>query len=137
MRTCICILALLLPPAFAAADAGPDGERLAYVIGCVNCHHQTPKEMINAPSLEIARKYSLPEFTQLLRTGRTRLGRDLLGEGSLMGIVAVEQLSHLTDVEIAAIYAFLTREWSGERAAEEEAKIPILYHRYYEDREAQ
>ena len=119
-------LLLLLNCAVAAA-AEPSGERLAYMVGCINCHHQTPKEMINAPPLAIVTAYSLPEFRHLLKTGITRTGRDLLAQSSLMGIVAKEQFSYLTDDEVASIYKFLHDDWTAERAAKEEAKIPVLY----------
>jgi cytochrome c553 len=115
------------PPATAAAALPPlSGERLAYVVGCVNCHHQTPKEILNAPSLVLVKTYSLPEFRKLLKTGVTRDGRDMYAQGSIMGIVAREQLSHLTDEEAAAIHAFLTNQWTAERAAHEEAKIALF-----------
>ena len=109
-------------PSIAAATP-PSGEHLAYVVGCVNCHHQTPKEIINAPPLLVARAYSLPQFTRLMRSGVALDGRDLYAQGSIMGIVAREQLSHLTDAEIAAIHGYLREGWSAERAASEEAKI--------------
>jgi mono/diheme cytochrome c family protein len=89
----------------------------------VNCHHQTPKEILNAPPLLVVKAYSLPEFRTLLKTGVTRTGRDMYAEGSIMGIVAREQLSHFTDDEVAAVHAFLQNEWTAERAAQEEAKI--------------
>lgn len=115
-------------PAPAAVVAAPplraiSGERLAYVVGCVNCHHQTPKEILNAPSLVLVQVYSLPEFRTLLKTGVTRDGRDMYAQGSIMGIVAREQLSHLTDDEVAAIHQFLQKDWTAARAAHEEAKI--------------
>ena len=112
-------------PATAGASlvAPPSGERLVYVVGCVNCHHQTPKEIFNAPPLTVVKAYSLPEFKTLLRTGRARGGRDLYAQGSIMGIVAREQLSHLTEAEMVAIHRFLQDEWTLERAAVEEAKI--------------
>ncbi len=110
-----------------AAHAVSSGEHLAYVVGCINCHHQTPKEIVNAPSLLIARTYSIAEFKTLLRTGVTRTGRDLPKVSSLMGIVAVEQFSHMSDAEIESIYRFLNGEWTQARASEEEAKIPRLY----------
>ena len=115
--------------AFSTAGAAnvSQGEHLAYTVGCVNCHHQTHKSIINAPPLLVVKGYSLPEFRKLMRTGITRAGRDMLAQGSVMGIVAKEQFSHFTDGEIAAIYAFLTREWTQERAVEEEKKIPILF----------
>lgn len=99
------------------------GERLTYLVGCVNCHHQTPKEILNAPSLLIVKTYSLDEFRTLLRTGVTRTGRDMYAQGSIMGIVAREQLSHFTDDEVAAVHAFLQQQWTAERARVEEAKI--------------
>jgi hypothetical protein len=113
----------LAMPGFAASN----GEHLAYIVGCVNCHHQTPKEIINAPSLLIVKTYSLAEFKTLMRTGVTRTGRDLPKIGSIMGIVAIEQLSHMSDAEIESIYAFLNDEWTQARASAEEAKIPGLY----------
>lgn len=116
-----------VPPQAAAARAmaapPPSGERLAYVVGCVNCHHQTPKEIFNAPPLSVVQGYSLPEFRKLLRTGVTRNGRDMYAQGSIMGIVAREQLSHLTDEEVVAIHRFLQEGWTPERGAREEAKI--------------
>lgn len=99
------------------------GERLLYVVGCVNCHHQTPKEIFNAPPLQMVQGYSLAEFRKLLKTGVTRAGRDMYAQGSIMGIVAREQLSFLTDDEVAAIHQFLQKGWTAERAAKEEAKI--------------
>jgi cytochrome c553 len=112
------------PPETAAPAAPPaTGERLTYIVGCVNCHHQTPKEILNAPPLTVVKAYSLPEFRALLRTGQARGGRDLYAQGSIMGIVAREQLSHLTDAEVEAIHAFLQQQWTLERGAAEEAKI--------------
>jgi mono/diheme cytochrome c family protein len=111
-------------PAAVAANPPPiSGERLVYLVGCVNCHHQTPKEILNAPPLLVVKNYSLPEFRTLLRTGVTRDGRDMYAQGSIMGIVAREQLSHFTEEEIAAVHAFLQKGWTAERAAREEAKI--------------
>ena len=112
---------------YAQAASVSQGEHLVYTVGCVNCHHQTPKEIINAPPLIVVKGYSLPEFRKLMRTGVTRGGRDMLAQGSVMGIVAKEQFSHFTDAEVAAIYGFLTSEWTAQRGLEEEKKIPILY----------
>ena len=109
------------PPAPAAPTIS--GERLSYVVGCVNCHHQTPKEILNAPPLTVVQSYSLPEFRKLLTTGITRDGRDMYAQGSIMGIVAREQLSHLTDEEVVAIHQFLQKGWTSERGVQEEAKI--------------
>lgn len=107
----------------AAASSTLSGERLVYLVGCVNCHHQTPKEILNAPPLVVVKAYSLPEFRKLLKTGITRGGRDMYAQGSIMGIVAREQLSFLTDDEVAAIHAYLQNGWTDTRAAAEEAKI--------------
>ena len=67
--------------------------------------------------------YSLPEFKTLLKSGLTRDGRDMYAQGSIMGIVAREQLSHFTEDEMAAVHDFLQKKWTAERAAQEEAKI--------------
>lgn len=123
MKVLIAIVFFLLPFNLPAAD----GERLAFVLGCVNCHHQTPKEAINAPPLLIVQGYSLDEFRTLLKTGKTRSGRDLLAVSSLMGIVAAEQFSYMTEEEIRAVYDFLKNGWTVEKGLAEEAKIPRLY----------
>ena len=107
--------------------AAADGERLAFVLGCINCHHQTPKEAINAPPLVIVRGYSFDEFRTLLKTGKTQSGRDLLAISSLMGIVATEQFTYMTEEEIRAVYDFLKNDWTVEKGLAEEAKIPRLY----------
>lgn len=109
-----------------ATSAPPSGERLAYLVGCINCHHQTPKEIINAPPLVIVQGYSLPEFRTLMKTGVTPTGRDLFAESNVMGFVAKEQFSHFTEEEIEAVHDFLQNSWTMERAAQEEAKIPRL-----------
>jgi hypothetical protein len=115
-----------------ASAAEPSGERLAYLVGCINCHHQTPKEILDAPPLAIVQGYSLPEFRKLMKTGVTRTGRDMVALSSIMGVVAVEQFAYFTDEEVAAIYQFLREGWNSERAAREEAKIPELYRAKYE-----
>ncbi|MBF8269925.1 MAG: hypothetical protein HW386_1634 [Gammaproteobacteria bacterium] len=107
--------------------AAPAGERLAFVLGCINCHHQTPKQLINAPSLVIVQPYTLDELRILLKTGKTRDGRDLLASSSLMGIVATEQFIYMSDEEIQAVYDFLKNDWTAEKGLAEEAKIPLLY----------
>ena len=104
----------------------PSGERMTYVVGCVHCHHQLPKQIMNAPSLMVAQTYSLPEFRTLLRTGVTRDGRDLYALDSAMGFTAREQLAYLKDDEIAAIHRFLHESWNAQRVAVEEAKIPQM-----------
>ena len=109
--------------AHVAIPPPPSGERLVYLVGCVNCHHQTPKEIINAPPLSIVKSYSLQEFKTLLKTGIARDGRDMYAQGSIMGIVAREQFSHFSGEEVVAVHDFLQNEWTAERASREEAKI--------------
>ena len=119
------VLASLLP--LLAHGAPYSGEHLVYTVGCVNCHHQTDKHIINAPPSVIVKAYSLPEFRKLMKTGVTRTGRDMASEGSVMGFVAKEQFAHFTDGEVKAIYEYLTKEWTVERGIEEEKKIPIYF----------
>jgi len=124
MKTIPGIVSLLLSFNLMAA---PAGERLVFVLGCINCHHQTPKQMINAPSLVIVQAYTLDELRSLLRTGKTRDGRDLLASSSLMGIVATEQFIYMTEEEIQAVYEYLKNDWTQEKGLAEESKIPRLY----------
>lgn len=124
-RQLVTALALAVP--LAARAAAPSGEHLVYTVGCVNCHHQTHKKIINAPPLVIVKSYSLKEFRRLMKTGVTRTGRNMVAQGSVMGVVAQEQFSHFTDDEVLAVYKFLTTEWTAERGLEEEKKIPILF----------
>jgi cytochrome c5 len=121
------VAVLLVSVSSVALAAGPSGEHLVYTVGCVNCHHQTPKDIINAPPLVIVKSYSLPEFRRLMKSGVTRTGRDMLAQSSIMGIVATEQFSHFTDDEVKAIYEFLSRDWTVDRGLVEEKKIPRLY----------
>jgi cytochrome c553 len=125
MRRLIWFFTLALPVTLQAAN--PSGEHLAYTVGCINCHHQTDKHIINAPPLMIVKAYSISEFRTLMKTGVTKAGRDMASQGSVMGFVAKEQFSHLTDAEVAALYHFFTKEWTAERGIEEEKKIPIYF----------
>src|SRR5689334_13719839 len=106
MNRLIGLLILALPVAVQAK--GPSGEHLAYTVGCINCHHQTDKHVINAPPLVIVRAYSISEFRRLMKTGVTKAGRDMASEGSVMGFVAKEQFAHFTDEEVFALYDFFT-----------------------------
>lgn len=125
MRGLICFFTLVLPVTLLAAN--PSGEHLAYTVGCINCHHQTDKHIINAPPLVIVKAYSISEFRRLMKTGITKAGRDMASQGSVMGFVAKEQFSHFTDAEVAALYDFFTKEWTAERGIEEEKKIPLYF----------
>jgi len=125
MRHLLYFLAVAVPVSLQAASLS--GEHLAYTVGCINCHHQTDKHIINAPPLVVVKTYSLSEFRTLMKTGITKAGRDMASQGSVMGFVAKEQFSHLTDAEVSALYRFFTKEWTAERGVEEEKKIPIYF----------
>ena len=125
MKSFICFFMLALPVTLQAS--GPSGEHLAYTVGCINCHHQTDKHIINAPPLVVVKAYSISEFRRLMKTGVTKAGRDMASQGSVMGFVAKEQFSHFTDAEVAALYKFFATEWTAERGVEEEKKIPIYF----------
>lgn len=120
-------LALTLAFPIAVCAAGSSGEHLAYTVGCINCHHQTDRHIINAPPLVIVQSYSPPEFRKLMKTGVTKAGRDMAAEGSVMGFVAKEQFSHLTDAEVGALYDYFSKEWTAQKGLEEEKKIPIYF----------
>jgi hypothetical protein len=83
--------------------------------------------MINAPPLLIVQAYSKEQFEELLKTGITMTDRNLSDIGSIMGIIAAEQFSYLTQDEILEIHNFLRNEWTHEKALNEEAKISSLY----------
>jgi hypothetical protein len=133
MKWLIPFFALVVPVALRAA--APSGEHLAYTVGCVNCHHQTDKHIINAPPLTVIKAYSMSEFRRLMKTGVTKAGRDMAAEGSVMGFVAKEQFAHFTDAEVTALYAYFTKEWTAARGIEEEKKIPIYFKQHREKAE--
>lgn len=121
------LVALALISGAYADESETEGQRLAYVLGCVNCHHQTPRDIINAPPLVIVQSYSYEQFTRLLKSGVTATERNLVEFGSIMGIVAIEQFSHLKDEEIAILFDYLKNTWTQDLALQEESKIPSLY----------
>ena len=131
MKRFICFFMLAMPVTLQAS--GPSGEHLAYTVGCINCHHQTDKHIINAPPLVIVKAYSISEFRRLMKTGVTKAGRDMASQGSVMGFVAKEQFSHLTDAEVAALYKYFTTQWTAERGVQEEKKIPIYFKQSQDD----
>ena len=135
MKRLICLFALVIP--LTPHAASPSGEHLAYTVGCVNCHHQTDKHIINAPPLVVVKAYSAEEFRRLMKTGITKAGRDMASEGSVMGFVAKEQFSHLTDAEVMALYDYFTKKWTAGIGAEEEKKIPIYFKQLQEKAEHQ
>jgi hypothetical protein len=125
MKRLFYFFALALPLTVQAT--GSLGEHLAYTVGCINCHHQTDKHIINAPPLVVVKTYSISEFRRLMKTGVTKAGRDMASQGSVMGFVAKEQFSHFTDAEVTALYDFFSTEWTAARGIEEEKKIPIYF----------
>lgn len=115
--------AMLMVWLLSTTAVSSEGERLAYVLGCIACHHQTPREVMKSPSLVGVRRYSLEQFTQLLREGVTRTGRDLAADERIMGVAARERYRHLTDAEIQALHTFLSEQWTRERASAEAARL--------------
>ncbi len=91
-------------------DTGPEhraGRRIAANV-CSECHgadlgggRPTPETV--APGLSVAGAYDADQFTRLMRTGVPPSGRDL----GLMREIAVNDTSHLNDIEIARLYAYL------------------------------
>lgn len=75
---------------------------------CAECHGADlggaeVEPGLNAPDLAIAGAYDLPAFKTLLRTGVPPGGRKL----KLMGDIAREDLSRMTDAEIEQLHAYL------------------------------
>ena len=74
---------------------------------CGHCHgpnlHGASNSDFTSPSLRVVAAYSPEAFAQLLRTGVALGGRKL----GLMREVALNNLSQLTDAEIAALYSYL------------------------------
>lgn len=75
---------------------------------CAECHGPDltggePIPDITAPDLTIAGAYDLPAFTKLMRTGVPPGGRKL----KLMGSIARDDFSQMTDAEIQSLYAYL------------------------------
>jgi len=91
-------------------DLGPQyrrGEHMA-ASNCAECHGPDldggeAEPGLMAPDLTVAGAYDLAGFTKLLRTGVPAGGRKL----KLMGEIAKNDLSHMTDAEIADLYAYL------------------------------
>ena len=93
------------PPAAANAEAEP-GRYLAQTV-CAECHGTDLRGASNpdftSPDLRVVASYPPEAFARLLRTG-VALGDRQLG---VMGAQARNNLSHLTDSEIAALYRYL------------------------------
>lgn len=98
-------LAELKPPPEASGVAA-NGRYLARTV-CAQCHGTDLRGGSNpeftSPDLRIAAAYSPQAFVELMRNGTGLGGRKL----DVMGPWARNNLSHLTDGEIAALYAYL------------------------------
>jgi cytochrome c553 len=81
------------------------GEYVARTL-CIECHGEklTGDPEGPTPSLSGALGYSPEEFTKLLRAGTPR---DSATKLTLMAEVATAALTHLSDEEITALYAYL------------------------------
>lgn len=95
----------VLPPA-AASDNAVHGRYLAQVV-CAQCHGADLRGSSNpdftSPNLGVVTAYSSEQFATLLRTGVATGGRTL----GVMSSYARNNLSHLNDSEIAALYEYL------------------------------
>jgi cytochrome c553 len=95
-----------IPPPEATSEAAAVGRYLA-VTTCPQCHSAdlrgTSNPGFTSPSLEVVAGYTPEAFKQLLRTGVALGGRNL----GMMSPWARDHLSHFTDAEIAALFAYL------------------------------
>lgn len=100
------LIAEAVPPPEAANEEAKQGRYLARTI-CAECHGTALRGASNpdftSPDLRVVAAYSPEAFTQLLRTGVAIGGRDV----GVMSAQARNNLSHLTDSEIAALYSYL------------------------------
>lgn len=100
------LIAETVPPPQATNEQAAFGRHLAQTI-CGHCHGTSLRGSSNpdftSPALQIVAAYSPEAFTQLMRTGVALGGRDL----RVMSGVARNNLTQLTDAEIAALYSYL------------------------------
>jgi mono/diheme cytochrome c family protein len=100
------LIAETVPPPEAANEEAKRGRYLARTI-CAECHGTALRGASNphftSPDLRVVAAYSPDAFAQLLRTGVAIGGRDV----GVMSAQARNNLSHLTDSEIAALYSYL------------------------------
>ena len=99
------MIAEAVPPPEATNEEARYGRYLARTI-CSGCHGTDLRgvaDPFDSPNLRVVAAYSPEAFVQLLRTG-VPLGGKKLG---MMREVALDNLSSLTDAEIAALYSYL------------------------------
>ena len=100
------LIAETVPPPEASNEEAALGRYLARTT-CTQCHaadlRGTSNPGFTSPTLQVVAGYTPEAFTQLLRTGVALGGRNL----AMMGPWARDHLSHFTDEEIGALYAYL------------------------------
>jgi mono/diheme cytochrome c family protein len=100
------LIAETVPPPEAKSEQAALGRYLARTI-CAQCHGTDLRGVSNpdftSPSLALVAAYDPQAFAQLLRTGVALGGRPL----RVMGSTVRNNLSLLTDAEIAALYSYL------------------------------
>mgnify|MGYP003579655710 CR=1 FL=1 len=99
-------IAETVPPPTATGEAAIRGRYLAQTI-CSECHGTSLRGDSNpsftSPDLHMTKAYSPEAFARLMRTG-IAIGDRTLG---VMTTQSKNNLSHLTDAEIAALYSYL------------------------------
>ena len=91
------------------APNGPDATARGLYIAkstCTECHGQNLEGAPDTPALSVVAAYSPAEFSRLMREGIPRDGHKL----ELMAETARNRFSHLTDDEVASLYAYLSRQ---------------------------
>src|SRR5262249_34584180 len=100
------LIAETVPPPNATGEEGKYGRYLARTV-CAECHGTALRGDSNpdfsSPDLRMVAAYSPEAFVQLLRTGVAIGGRSV----GVMSAQSRNNLSHLTDSEIAALYSYL------------------------------
>jgi len=100
--------AVAIARAHPLPDFGPAyAEGRSVARACAECHGPDLKgdPTLPSPDLMIAASYTPPELARLLRTGVATQGRRL----GLMSEIAPKRFAVLTDQEIAALQAYLTK----------------------------
>ena len=100
------LIAETTPPPEATSEEAKQGRYLARTV-CTGCHGTALRGDSNpdftSPDLRIVAAYSPDAFAQLMRTGVALGGRDV----RVMSTTARDNLLHLNDAEIAALYSYL------------------------------